>query len=264
MKPTTLRPSDIKEIIRLYLRQAGIIELARRFRVRNTTVRKILLDAGVVLRTWGAARLRKRISTEQIVRLYVKEHQSAIQITKELKINQKTVIHRLKAAGVKLRTPSESASLRPVKHGMADTPEYRIYISAKSRCTNPRSNSWKWYGGRGIKFLFKSFEDFYRELGRRPSEKHSVDRYPNPDGNYESGNVRWATAKQQAQTQRIRVRHPAIEGHRHPRAKLTFRQAEKIRRLYATGQFSQQEIGKQFSIGQDTISKIVSKRAYRF
>lgn len=86
-------------------------------------------------------------------------------------------------------------------HGCWDTPEYVIYRAARSRCTNPKNKRWADYGGRGIKFLFTSFEQFFAELGPRPSPKHSIDRKDN-DGHYEPGNVRWATPVQQRANQR--------------------------------------------------------------
>ncbi len=57
-----------------------------------------------------------------------------------------------------------------VTHGMSRTPEWWSYSGAKQRCSNPKHISYKNYGGRGIKFLFKSFEDFYKELGPRPKK----------------------------------------------------------------------------------------------
>lgn len=89
-------------------------------------------------------------------------------------------------------------------HGMRATPEYQAWSQAKDRCTNPRSHAWENYGGRGIKFLFDSFEEWFAELGPRPEgvdkngqALYSVDRINN-NGHYEPGNVRWATSKEQA------------------------------------------------------------------
>lgn len=79
--------------------------------------------------------------------------------------------------------------------------EYAVYYQANHRCTNPSNKRWVDYGGRGIKFLFTSFEQFFAELGPRP-EGMALDRTDN-DGNYEPGNVRWATAEQQANNRRI-------------------------------------------------------------
>jgi len=92
----------------------------------------------------------------------------------------------------------------PFKHGhwLAHPVEYQAFKDAKKRCTNPKNANWDNYGGRGIKFLFTSFEQFFTELGPRP-EGMTLDRKEN-DGNYESGNVRWATPLQQRMNQRQR------------------------------------------------------------
>jgi hypothetical protein len=100
-------------------------------------------------------------------------------------------------------------------HGMTHTPEFRAYVDARSRCVNRNAKCWPNYGGRGIEFRFTSFEQWVAELGPRPSPKHSVDRYPNNDGHYEPGNVRWATPKEQIQNQRPKQpRHTARETER--------------------------------------------------
>lgn len=90
-------------------------------------------------------------------------------------------------------------------HGMEGTPEYRSYASAKARCSNPNDKDYYKYGARGIEFRFKSFIDFYKELGDRPVDKKSVDRI-DVNGHYELGNVRWATAKEQCRNQRRNIR----------------------------------------------------------
>jgi hypothetical protein len=101
-----------------------------------------------------------------------------------------------------LNTP-EARSLSHIRHGMSYTPEWTSFHAAKKRCTNPKSKSFKDYGGRGIEFRFQSFEEFFAEVGPRPEPKflYSLERIDN-DGHYECGNVRWATKKQQARNRR--------------------------------------------------------------
>lgn len=84
----------------------------------------------------------------------------------------------------------------------SEMPEYRAFVSAKGRCTNPRNKSYKDYGARGIQFRFTSFQQFLDEVGMRPSSSHSLDRIRNA-GNYEPGNVRWADKKAQANNRRL-------------------------------------------------------------
>jgi len=88
------------------------------------------------------------------------------------------------------------------------TPEYSSYAGAKKRCNNSNTPNYADYGGRGIKFLFKSFEEGYAELGERPEPKYlfSVNRINN-DGNYEAGNVEWATNEEQLKNRRSWDRH---------------------------------------------------------
>lgn len=92
-------------------------------------------------------------------------------------------------------------------HGEGSTPggtvtsEYRTYLLAKARCTNPTDHAFKDYGGRGIEFHFKSYEHFLATVGRKPSPRHTLDRV-DVNGHYEPGNVRWATWHQQQRNRR--------------------------------------------------------------
>jgi hypothetical protein len=88
-------------------------------------------------------------------------------------------------------------------HGMCGTPEYRSWHSMKARCRYPCVNGFEYYGGRGIKPCdewLSSFVAYFADTGTRPPGC-SLDRI-DPNGNYEPGNVQWATPKQQAQNRR--------------------------------------------------------------
>jgi hypothetical protein len=81
-------------------------------------------------------------------------------------------------------------------------PEYHIWCGMIQRCHNPKSPAYHNYGGRGIAVSERwrgpdGYVNFISDVGRRPSAKHSFDRWPNNDGNYEPGNWRWATSKEQ-------------------------------------------------------------------
>jgi len=86
-------------------------------------------------------------------------------------------------------------------HGKSHSPEHRAYFHAKNRCQNPNDTSYDRYGERGIEFRFASFEEFYEEMGDRPSDLHSLERIDN-DGHYEVGNLKWATGREQGQNKR--------------------------------------------------------------
>lgn len=88
------------------------------------------------------------------------------------------------------------------------TKEYNTWASMIQRCENPNAVEFHNYGGRGVNVCSKwrnSYAAFLKDVGRRPSDNHSLDRWPDKDGNYEPGNVRWATPMEQMRNTRRNV-----------------------------------------------------------
>jgi hypothetical protein len=99
---------------------------------------------------------------------------------------------------------SKSCGCNRVTHGLTRTTEYSIWLGIKSRCANPKDKDYENYGGRGISVAKEwedSFEQFYKDMGSRPSNKHSIDRRDNDLG-YSKNNCRWADQKTQARNRR--------------------------------------------------------------
>ena len=121
---------------------------------------------------------------------------------------------RTGSCGCLRREVSSQAAKRFRKHGHAGdsrngwmvkaSPEYVSWQSMINRCENPKVKNYDIYGGNGVKVCARwrnSFEAFLADMGPRPSGK-SIDRWPNPAGDYEVGNCRWASPKEQAANKR--------------------------------------------------------------
>ena len=104
----------------------------------------------------------------------------------------------------------ERAAITSARHGLSRggkiTPTYRTWMLMNRRCNNPNSEEYRYYGAKGILICerWKVFENFREDMGERPEGK-TIDRFPDNAGNYEPGNCRWATKREQALNRKTTV-----------------------------------------------------------
>ena len=119
-------------------------------------------------------------------------------------------------------------------HGMSETVEYRAWFEMKRRCCDHNRKCYNNYGGRGIKVCDRwneSFENFYEDMGDKPTPNHSLDRI-DVDGDYTPDNCKWSDRTEQNYNQRYRggvTNHPNIKTNGHTfRARVTRYKADRI------------------------------------
>lgn len=117
--------------------------------------------------------------------------------------------YRLQEENLKLHKKTESAvdglkTQLPYSnrrtHGMSKTTEYVSYSKMIQRCTNPKENNYERYGGAGVLICDEwrhSFETFFRDMGKKPSRSHSIERIKNSEG-YCKDNCKWADKVEQS------------------------------------------------------------------
>jgi hypothetical protein len=145
------------------------------------------------------------------------------------------------------------------KHGLRNHPLYSTWKSMKARCYNQRSTNYERYGARGVTVCDEwrnDFAAFLRDMGEKPSPKHSLERKNNA-GPYSPDNCCWATASEQVKNRRAYVM-PNKQGEKHPMAKLSDEDAEMIRALGDV--LKRREIAKMFSISVTTVGDIIKGR----
>lgn len=105
-------------------------------------------------------------------------------------------------------------------NGKRATSEYTAWQAMNARCRNPNNPRYASYGGRGIAICerWKRFENFWSDMGPKPSKSHQLDRVDNDRG-YEPGNCRWATPAVQMVNRRV-TRFVEVDGKQVPLAEL--------------------------------------------
>ncbi len=129
--------------------------------------------------------------------------------------------HQCEVRGTHLRTghtkscgcyETEHKARRETTHGESKkrsqhcpaSPEYRCWCGMRTRCNNANHDDYRLYGARGIRVCerWDKFENFLKDMGRKPrGGRYSIERIKNELG-YEPGNCKWATAQEQARNRR--------------------------------------------------------------
>lgn len=141
---------------------------------------------------------------------------------------------------------------RNYKHGEYYTKLYKVWISMKQRCFNPKSKDYPDYGGRGITICPEWAESYivFRDwaLNNGYSEGLQINRIFN-DNNYEPNNCNFVTAKENTRKRRGQK----IE---------SMEIAKEIRYLYSTGNYTQKELATIYGVKQATISLIINNKQW--
>lgn len=124
---------------------------------------------------------------------------------------------------------------------------YDSFRAARNRCEDPKHDAYKYYGGRGIKFKFKSFKHFIECVGKRP-EGYSLDRI-DVNGHYEPSNIRWMPKSEQVRNTRFN--------------KLTWSKVALLRKMSKKG-INRDKIASFFGIAPTYVSTVANNHSWRW
>lgn len=127
------------------------------------------------------------------------------------------------------------------------TPIHNSFMGAKQRCNYKKHIAFKNYGGRGIKFLWDTFDDFFDDMHSTWFSGATIERV-DTNGNYCKDNCIWTTRKKQAQNTRVNIHTQEDVG--------------AIRKMYASGKYYQAELAQMFGDSQGNISNIILGRTW--
>jgi hypothetical protein len=151
------------------------------------------------------------------------------------------------SCGCLARERQSAVGVASATHGMTKSSEYKTWAQMRKRCADPSDKSFANYGGRGIKVCerWAAFENFYADMGPRPSPKHTLDRRDN-DGDYSPDNCRWATKTEQTRNRRNAIT-VTLRGQTKPLMvwceELGFNYYKAHRKLRREGQSAEQVFG---------------------
>jgi len=206
-KPILTDNTVQNEAIQEYVSGISLADLSRKYGTSPAYLRKLLKGSGVATRSaveqakLDAAKFKELYGDEILSRYNAGE--SAKSICKDLGLYPAQIRTLLNENNIGIRKG-------PHKHGLAGTPEYKVWKGVRKRIFNKNAQNYKYYGGRGIQmcsYLAGSAKNFVDLMGNKPTPEHTLDRIDN-DGHYSCGecedckkngwpmNLRWATHKE--------------------------------------------------------------------
>lgn len=139
-------------------------------------------------------------------------------------------------------------------HGMTNNRFYNTWKNIKNRCLNEDDVQYHSYGERGIQIhpewidTPNNFIDYISQLENSNKSNYSLDRINN-NGNYEPGNLRWATSSTQGRNRRT--------------TKLDINKVKKIKDLISSGEMLDKDIAELFNVSKTSINNIRHKKTWK-